>query len=146
MLAEGLGILVPAPEHGLAQLVSGAPPRRHRAGEAQLLGEAGGAVQRHLAQPRRVREDPALAADLPDALVGKAPGVHGKVRQAREPGPEVLVEPSASADPLVRAVEHLAVDVVLALVGGAVSPAHRGRAPVALQLAVDALVWHRAAF
>jgi hypothetical protein len=37
----------------------------------------------------------------------------------------VLIELPAAANPLVRAVEHLTVDVVLALVGGAVPPAHR---------------------
>ena len=43
-----------------------------------------------------------------------------------EPRPEVLVELPATAHPLVRAVEDLAVHVMLSLVGRAVAPAHGG--------------------
>jgi hypothetical protein len=55
-----------------------------------------------------------------------APGIHRQVGQRSQPGPEVLVKATAAADPLVGAIQHLAVDVVLSLIGRAVAPAHRG--------------------
>src|SRR5215469_10117275 len=67
-----------------------------------------------------------LAADLPDALVRLPPGLPGHVGQLAQPRPQLRLEPAAAADPLVRAVEYLAIDIVLALVGRAVAPSHRG--------------------
>jgi hypothetical protein len=123
-VGEGLSALVPGPlQHRVAQVLTGPPPLRNRPGKVQQFCDARSAVQRHLAQPRRLREHPALAAHLPDALIGKAPGIHRQVGQGSQPRPEVLVETTASADPLVGAVQHLAVDVVLSLIGGAIATA-----------------------
>src|SRR5262249_20215408 len=104
-----------------------------------------GPVQRHLAHRRGIGEDPALATYLPDALVRLAPGLAGHVGQLGQRRPQRWLELPAAADPLVRAVKYLAVDIVLALVGRAVAPSHRGRAPVALELRILALIGHRAA-
>src|SRR5262249_61805389 len=54
-------------------------------------------------------------------------------------------ELAAAAGTLVRAVEYLAVDIVLALVGRAIAPTHRGGAPVPFELGILPLIGHRAA-
>src|SRR5262245_26962092 len=55
------------------------------------------------------------------------------------------VERATRANPLIRAVENLAIQIVLALVGRAVAPADWRRAAVAFQLGIVALIWHRLA-
>src|SRR5947207_1017667 len=132
MLAQRLGILIPGLVYDrLPQLAGGGPPGRNRSGHAEPLGDGRGPVQGHLAHRRGIGEDPALAAYLPDALVWLPPGIPGHVGQLRQCRPQRWLELSAAAGPLVRAVEYLAVDIVLALVGRAVAPSHRGGTPPA---------------
>src|SRR5262249_37820009 len=49
-------------------------------------------------------------------------GFSGHVGQLGQRRPQRRISGSAAADPLVRAVEYLAIDIVLALVGRAVAP------------------------
>src|SRR5215813_10117167 len=52
----------------------------------------------------------------------------------------MLVERAATADPLIRAVEDLAIHVVLPLVGRPIPPANGRRTTVAFQLGVLTLI------
>src|SRR5262252_1978845 len=141
MLAQRLGVLVPGlVQDGLPQLVGGRPPGRDRSWQVEPLADGRGPVQGHLAHSRGIGENPALAAYLPDALVRLPPGLPGHVGQLGQRRPQRRIELPAAVGPLVRAVEYLAVDIVLALVGRAVAPSHRGGTPVAFELGILPLV------
>ena len=94
------------------------------------VGELGRAIHRDPAH--QLRGDVLLgrAARLPDALVGLAPDLHRALRLALDDRPQAARQPLAAAGVQQDAVQHGAVDVVLALVEGAVADPHRPRAGV----------------
>src|SRR5262245_30201314 len=96
-----------------------------------------------MAQPRRIGEHASFVAHFPDALIGLTPCVHGGVRQRSEWRVEVPIERATTLHPLIRAVEDLAIHIVLSLVSRPVSPANGRRAAIALQLGVLALIGNR---
>src|SRR5262249_35068274 len=98
---------------------------RDRTREPEPLPEPRRSVERDLTERRRVGEDPPTAANLPDALVRFTPRVPGGVSDVGQATPEVWLDLSAARDPLIRAIEHFAVHVVLTLVGRAVAPTDR---------------------
>ena len=75
-----------------------------------------------------------LAARLPDPLVGLLPDPGGAVDLVGEHRPQALGDVVAPLGVQVDGVEHRAVDVILALLVGAVADPHRARALVALKV------------
>ena len=82
---------------------------------------------------------PRRAAGLPDALVGLAPRVHRALGLALDDRPQPAREPLAAAGVEQDAVQDGAVDVVLALVEGAVADPDRARAGVAREVVARGL-------
>jgi hypothetical protein len=56
--------------------------------------------------------------------------MHRGVGEGGQPSPQVRFERAATPDPLVGTIQHLAVDIVLSLIGGTVAPSNWSRAPV----------------
>ena len=82
---------------------------------------------------------PRRAARLPDALVGLAPDADRALGLGLDDRPQPPREPLAAAGVQQDAVQHRAVDVVLALVEGAVADPHRLRAGVAGEVVAGGL-------
>ena len=146
MLAQCLCLVIPRlVEDGSANGRCRTPPPGDGSRDAEALGDGGGAVEGYLTQGGRVGEHLSLAAYFPDALVGLSPGTLGSLSQFGQPAPQGGLELAAAADPLVGAVEHLAIDVVLTLIDRTVAPAHRCGIPVPGKLRVLPLIGHRTA-
>ena len=80
------------------------------------------------------------AARLPDALVGLVPVLADPVDDAADGLPAVVGDRPSVLVVEVDRVDHLAVDVELELVGGAVADPHRAGASVALEVVEDDLL------
>ncbi len=93
------------------------------------FGQPRAAVHRHPAHQLRGHVVAGLAAGLPDALVGLAPGLRGTADLVDEHRPQPLRDVVALLGVHVDRVEHGAEDVVLALVEGAVADPHRAAPP-----------------
>src|ERR1700722_8801591 len=78
-------------------------------------------------------EVPARPADFPDALVRLVPVLFQEVQQLALQAPDVLVEGESGLPAERQRVDHLAVDVKLALVDRRVADPDRRRALVAWQ-------------
>src|SRR5262245_49237259 len=92
-----------------------------------------------------VGENTAFTAYVPAPLIRLSPGIGSSVGQPFQARPELRLKTAAASYPLVGAVQHLAVDVVLALIGGTVAPARRTGSPVAFELTVLAFLRYRIA-
>ena len=102
-------------------------------------GELGGAVHRHPAHQLRGDVVLGLSARLPDALVGLAPDLGGALGLGLDDRPQPARQALAVHRVLEDRVEHRAVDVVLALIEGAVADPHRAGAGVAGELLAEGL-------
>src|SRR5687768_3769211 len=137
MFGERACVVVPRfLQDRLSYALGRGPPPRDIAGEPEALGQARSTVERHLAESRRVGEGTTDRADFPDALVGPSPFTRSGLDKLPEPGPQGLVDPAVVAGPLIRAIEDLSEDVVLALRGRAVAPPDGPGATVALEFAI----------
>ena len=101
---------------------------------AAPFGQPRAAIHRHPAHQLRGDVVAGLAARLPDPLVGLPPRRRGALDLVGEHRPQALGDVVALLGVQVDRVEHRPVDVVLALVVGAVADAHRARALVALEV------------
>src|SRR5262249_55164915 len=72
-------------------------------------------------------------------------GATGSLGQCAQAVPQGRLKPPTGLDPLVRAVQHLAIDVMLTLVGRAVAPSHRSRAAITLEFPVLEFLRYRTA-
>src|SRR5581483_11808016 len=90
-----------------------------------VLDRPDGAVEGDPGHDLRVDEVSALAADLPDPLVGHAPRLLEVLEERELDPPRVRVELEPVHARLIEAVEHLAVDVELELFARRVADAHR---------------------
>ncbi len=97
-------------------------PAVQRAGQPPLGDALDGPVHRDPGHHLGVDEVPARPADLPDALVGLAPPGLQELHQLALQRPRVVLAVDVGGYPGdVQRVEHLAVDVQLELVDGAVA-------------------------
>src|SRR6516164_2442629 len=141
VLAQRLGVLIPRLlEDGRVDGRGRRAPLGNGSGEADPLGDGGGTVEGDLAQGRRVGEHAPFAPYLPDALVRLSPSALGGLSRSGQTAPQGGVELAAATDPLVCAVEYLAVNIVLTLFSRTIAPSHRCRIPVPGKLSV--LVFH----
>jgi hypothetical protein len=92
---------------------------------AQQLDRLDRPIHRHPGHHLGVGEVPPRATDLPDALVRVAPAGLQESQQSLLQVPDRLVVLQAGAPAQVQGVHHLAVDVELELVDGAVADPHR---------------------
>src|SRR5581483_12231345 len=97
-----------------------APPRRAPVGNEAPVGQVGGALERDHAHALRLRVVALCAAQLPDAGVGVAPARGDEVRELGRLPPGVAVDPARAERVAVDRVDHVAVDVELALRRGGV--------------------------
>ena len=144
---ERIGVVVLA-EHAVADavledvrpdLVGGAAPGLAQPRVAGDLGELGRAVERDPAHQLRRDVLLGLAAGLPDPLIGLAPDLRGALGLLLDDRPEPPRQPLAAAGVEQDRVERRPVDVVLALVEGAVADPHRMRPRVPGQLVARGL-------
>jgi hypothetical protein len=56
--------------------------------------------------------------------------MHSGVGQGRQPSPQVGFERAPTTDPLVGTIENFSVDIVLSLIGSAITPSNWSRALV----------------
>ena len=105
-----------------------APPRLGQPLLAAQRRQSRAAVERDPAHDLGEGEVSRLAADLPDAAVGLAPGLQRGVHRLDDDAPRPLAERVARAGVLEDAVDDGAEDVELVLVAGAVADPH-GLAP-----------------
>src|SRR5262249_43940115 len=78
-----------------------------------------------LAQGRGIGEYPARRTHFPDAVIRITPLAGGGFDQSAEPFPQLFINLAAMLRPFVSAIENLAVDVVLNLLGRRVAPSRR---------------------
>ncbi len=119
--------------------LGGLAPRGRAPGSAADLRELGRPVQRDPAHQLRRDVVARLAARLPDPLVGRAPRRHRPGGLRLDDRPQPPRHPLAVLGVDQDRVQHRAVDVVLALVEGAVPDPHRACARVAGELVACAL-------
>jgi hypothetical protein len=114
--------------------VAFADPAGQVGGPAMLAGQAHHAVKGHPGHESAVGEVLAATAGLPDALVGLVPVLAQPVRNVTELGPAGVADPDRVPVGQVDGVQHLAIDVKLELVGGAVADPYWPGALVAIQM------------
>ena len=124
VLAQHAALVHPALEDVRLDLGGGLRPGRGEVGVAADVRELRGAVERHPAHQLRRYVVPRLAARLPDALVGVLPDRRGALGLCLHERPQPPRDPLAAAAVQQDRVERRAVDVVLALVEGAVADAY----------------------
>src|SRR5262249_4425740 len=76
------------------------------------------------------------AANLPDPLVRFPPRLTRGVGDPPQSAPQSGIKLSTALDPLVRAIEDLAINIMLALVGSPVAPPNWPRPAISLDLTV----------
>src|SRR5262245_41607548 len=140
MLCQRVELLIPRLlEYGCANLIrSGAPPQGFT-WKIEPLNQPHPAIQRHLAEGRRVGERPADRAHFPDALIRVAPLTRSGFDQSAQLTPQPGINLAMMRSPLIGTIEYLTIDVVLNLLHRRVAPAHRARAAIARQLHIRSL-------
>src|SRR5579875_2839648 len=101
-----------------------ADPALEVAGFAEILDAADGAIDGDPGHDFGMDEVAAVAANLPDAVVGLRPDLSDVIdeRGLQRPGDVELFE--AAATGLIEGIEHLAIDIELQLFGGCVADAN----------------------
>jgi hypothetical protein len=123
--------------HRRADLVAGALPAALGRLAQALAREPQAPVQRRPAHDLGVHEVPRLAAPLPQAAVGLAPGLGGAVDQVHQEAPVVVVGRMAAPVPPIGEIDEQAQRIELKLRSCAVADAHRASAAIALEVELE---------